>query len=498
MNISDRFHRDDDGDSSPASSPRGGSSHSPRSPYSQPHSPQNPSPSTPAPSSSGHRVASSAQRQAQHQAAAEARRQQLDANFTDYAGPAWDPTIGNDEAVRQEALADDALSDMDRSLLADFRREVYKPVMTMCGRCKERWFDKNLVQGVCADCRKKDHNENEGVFFYSHANRMDYGHMPPHLPQLTPAEEMLIAKVHVAMECHRVRGAQYGYAGHVCHFLRDMAKVYNVLPLLPHDLPVIMVVPNNDRLRSVPRAEWRVRQGALRLWLSFLTRNNPEYKDGAVQISEANLSQLPEDGNIMDQLPVRILSDEQDDVDDDISDEDLKSAMAQEDASAVPDLLPDTTEVAQIRQTVVSAEALNAAAAAPAFQSTPVDELDNTRLWAGAFPTLLPFGNGDLAQLRPRTATVAPRPVCRPPPLRLCRLQQAHAKAHPRQQCLLRPPPTATPARPRGPRAPLHGRRAARPAHQRRSRQEGRRRRPGPEPGPQRPQARRLPALLTA
>lgn len=136
-----------------------------------------------------------------------------------------------------------------------------------------------------------------------------------------------------------------------------------------------------------------------------MTRNNPEYKDGAVQISEANLSQLPEDGNIMDQLPVRILSDEQD-VDDDISDEDLEAAMAQEDASAVPDLLPDTTEVAQIRQTVVSAEALNAAAAAPTFQSTPVDELDNTRLWAGAFPTLLPFGNGDPAQLRPRTATV--------------------------------------------------------------------------------------------
>lgn len=241
---------------------------------------------------------------------------------------------------------------------------------------------------------------------------MDFGRVSAHLLQLTQAEEMLISKIHIAMECHRVRGAQYKYTGHVCHFLRDMAKVYDVLPLLPRDLPVIIIIPNNDRLRNASHAEWHVRQGAIRLWLSFLIRNNPEYKDGAVTVSEANLRQLPEDGNIGDQFPVRIASEEQEYVGEDISDADLEAAIANNITSALPDLLPETSEVAQIRQAVTSDEARVQELAAqgqmdaPPFRSTPIDEFENTQLWAGAFPTMLPFGNGDPLQLRPRATTV--------------------------------------------------------------------------------------------
>ena len=55
---------------------------------------------------------------------------------------------------------------------------------------------------------------------------MDPGPLPQGLPVLTTVEEMLIARVHVFMEVHQVRGQQYKYSGHVCNFLRDVGKIY--------------------------------------------------------------------------------------------------------------------------------------------------------------------------------------------------------------------------------------------------------------------------------
>lgn len=144
----------DQDDDSQVSSPRGSQLGSPRigSPQGQrsPRSPQNVSGGGIPSSSAGNRVVSAAQRQAQNQAAIEARRQQLDANFTNYAGPSWDPNIDDDD--RTEALQREVLSDVNKSLLSDFRSKIYKPTMSTCSRCKERWFDKNIIKGVCGDC----------------------------------------------------------------------------------------------------------------------------------------------------------------------------------------------------------------------------------------------------------------------------------------------------------------------------------------------------------
>jgi hypothetical protein len=46
-----------------------------------------------------------------------------------------------------------------------------------------------------------------------HKNSMDPGCVPAHFPELSQAEEMLMARVHVHLEAKRVRGLQYQYTG---------------------------------------------------------------------------------------------------------------------------------------------------------------------------------------------------------------------------------------------------------------------------------------------
>ena len=67
--------------------------------------------------------------------------------------------------------------------------------------------------------------------------------MPSHLPTITPAEEMLLARVHTFMEIRHHRGMQYKYRGHICHFAVNIAKVFNRLPRIPAELNVIILKP---------------------------------------------------------------------------------------------------------------------------------------------------------------------------------------------------------------------------------------------------------------
>ncbi|KJK73540.1 hypothetical protein H634G_11211 [Metarhizium anisopliae BRIP 53293] len=82
-------------------------------------------------------------------------------------------------------------------------------------------------------------------YFFSADNQLDFGPVPARLPQLTPTEEALIARVHVHVNIMLVRGQQYKYRGHVVHFLREVGLVYNQLPLLPHELNTVLLRPTN-------------------------------------------------------------------------------------------------------------------------------------------------------------------------------------------------------------------------------------------------------------
>src|SRR5437667_4500286 len=70
---------------------------------------------------------------------------------------------------------------------------------------------------------------------------------PSHLrPGLSQAEEMLIARAHVHVEAKRVRGHQYQYTGHTIYFMNNSTKLYDTLPLLPHQLDLLLLRPNQS------------------------------------------------------------------------------------------------------------------------------------------------------------------------------------------------------------------------------------------------------------
>jgi hypothetical protein len=99
------------------------------------------------------------------------------------------------------------ISDIDWSNINAFHEYLSKQEMETCARCKERWFQMDLLHGACGSCLKRDRNLQEGErFLFSKENNMDPGVVPGCLRDLTQMEEMIIAKAHCHMIMKRVRG----------------------------------------------------------------------------------------------------------------------------------------------------------------------------------------------------------------------------------------------------------------------------------------------------
>lgn len=98
------------------------------------------------------------------------------------------------------------LSSEDIAIKREFDEALAAGDMKRCPRCKERWFDvKLMTDGVCKRCHDKDDKKRQDEpFFYSAANHLDFGSVPPELPQLEPLEELFIARVHVSVNVFTV------------------------------------------------------------------------------------------------------------------------------------------------------------------------------------------------------------------------------------------------------------------------------------------------------
>ena len=80
---------------------------------------------------------------------------------------------------------------------------------------------------------------------------------PTHLPTLTAVEEILIARIKVAIQVWLVKGAQWKYTGHVVNFMRGTGKIYRKLPTLPEDADIVLIRPARGPDGS--RAQFRKR-----------------------------------------------------------------------------------------------------------------------------------------------------------------------------------------------------------------------------------------------
>ncbi|KAF6515257.1 hypothetical protein HZS61_005163 [Fusarium oxysporum f. sp. conglutinans] len=305
------------------------------------------------------------------------------------------------------------LSDRDKELLEKFWTELENDRMEHCARCQETWFDMGLKGGICKRCIARDKNKKEDEpWFFSAENQLDFGLIPAFLPQLTIVEEMLIARVHVFVNVMQVRGQQYKYRGHIVHFLRDVGKVYSQLPLLPPELDVILLRPptasEHAHLNRQFRRQFRVRRRCLQEWLNFLSNNHPGYR--GITVCQKRMSVLPEDGDVLDQVATAAVTDplsanlgniENDDVEPD-----------EVDQSAVPDLLPEDTEMEALRSHVLGEERGEHLPVRPSTQHqlempdirrTPINEFNHSQaLLSLAFPTLFPRGQAEFVEPRLR------------------------------------------------------------------------------------------------
>jgi hypothetical protein len=198
------------------------------------------------------------------------------------------------------------ISDADWTNINAFHEYLSKQEMETCTRCKERWFQMGLSNGVCGACLKRDRNLQEGEpFLFSKENNMDPGVVPECLRDLTQMEEMIIAKAHCHMIMKRVRGHQYHYTGHAVCFWQNNVTFIDALPSLPKHVDIVLLRPRGarmgeERYKRQFRNDFRVRRSYVERALHWLKRYHPDYRD--ITISQSNLLALPIDGDVSDQV----------------------------------------------------------------------------------------------------------------------------------------------------------------------------------------------------
>ncbi|KAI8710625.1 ATP-dependent DNA helicase [Fusarium sp. LHS14.1] len=198
-------------------------------------------------------------------------------------------------------------------------------------------------------------------------------------------EEMLIARVHVHVKVLQVRGSQYKYRGHVVHFLRNVGRLFEELPVLPEELDIVLLRPPN--MEGDPHFQQQFARDF-------------RFASVASQVADIPDGEAP-------QGPVE---------------EDVEEDPADADASAIPDLqvtdtelnalqsrllhgTPDPERMADLEHIPPNAQAQHQMPL-PSIRRTPINEFNRSQpLLTLAFPTLYPDGKADFVEPRRRSVT---------------------------------------------------------------------------------------------
>ncbi len=139
------------------------------------------------------------------------------------------------------------------------------------------------------------------------ANGLDIGQPPSDLPQLTYAEEILVARVRVRAVILKIVNEKIGDSstnqrklrGHVISFPQNTQSVCDILPIPPAALVEsikIVFIGSESSPETMQEALKKaktvtVRKAVVLSWLKFLKKSNPLYAD--VTIDETRLENLP-------------------------------------------------------------------------------------------------------------------------------------------------------------------------------------------------------------
>ncbi|KAK3931961.1 ATP-dependent DNA helicase [Frankliniella fusca] len=179
----------------------------------------------------------------------------------------------------------------DSSIANTFEESMRALRWSICPKCKEKRLLDCRISANCA------HRAN--CWQYSELNDMDPGNVPEELQDLTYIEEQLIARVHPLISIFKLKGLQFGYRGHVINFEQNVNEIARQLPHKVTDLSSVMAIrysgTNIDKYH-----DFFVRGGKVKKALLYLKENNPYYAD--IEISDDNITSLPEDGSVAHEI----------------------------------------------------------------------------------------------------------------------------------------------------------------------------------------------------
>ena len=318
-----------------------------------------------------------------------------------------------------------------RYVMSDFFNKCSRMKLAYCTVCKESKISTDDVaeDGICGRC-SRDYVDNERSFYsYGFDNDLDPycgNGYPFHLPALSTVEELMISKVFVVMTCYRLsHTGEYGYKGHCLNLQTDLGRrleIFNVLPHLPEELPIYVIKVLHENSRGQGNL-FKVNLRNCMRWLYWLKENNPSYHD--VEISYDRYGKLCSLANhlgvlnLVDYLPgaVELPSDNTDSVEEKKDDE-VESEMANgpEQGGATGLIVEDDVDNIEEGHLFVSSESLNENYEATIrdlinnslgtesnpleidFSGPMVSDYDTPGLQGLAFPTLFPYGTGDVTR----------------------------------------------------------------------------------------------------
>lgn len=248
----------------------------------------------------------------------------------------------------------------------------------ICSNCKQHDPEMPLVKSLCKSCCNDNY-----AYKWGPLNNVDPGPVPEELRNLTYIECMLIARVHPVVSIYRIKGAQYGYRGHVINFKQNISEYIKKLPIHPRDLPSTIIFNRNTAAGNV---KFHVRAKVLRTALIWLIKHNPFYKD--IELNTRWLNELENMHDATEFLPTcEINAEKQDDENiDESNDNTSQAARDNIEESFVP--LFDNADQARMLAEKLEMDY-------PTLDKTPINEYKTEGYIVCAFPHLFPYSQAD-------------------------------------------------------------------------------------------------------
>ena len=271
-------------------------------------------------------------------------------------------------------------------------------LFVFCIICKRRWFNLQIVNDVCKNCRKCIEKSTFNRF--TKQNYMDPGILPEELKGLSYVEEMLIALVHPVISVYRIKGGQYGYSGHVINFQQNIQQLATSLPNSIKSICSLIVI---RRENADGYTDFIVNRKRIEIALKWLIENNEYYKN--IQLNNQILNELPENGSIIPYMNSSCIVEESNQKEienndiglDQINQQNLNSSVVYTD---LPNM-PYTNVKENIIKTLSDLNVINW----PSLCNTPIDEFNQNGYISMAFPTMFPYGNCDLSKERTKVTS---------------------------------------------------------------------------------------------